>query len=327
MFKEESLDNNTCGEKGIKLKEENYIDITDDSEDENNINKNEIINIKINKLNKPSTKTKKIIEEKAYNKTKDLLNKKRKRQISKKINFGLEFKLFYKLVDKYGIDKVLSSLFNKDIYSMNEIDKVINEINDTCGKEKFISNIIKTYYNCLKDYISSNPEIKSALNDKSIFDQQRIIHNDDNNELKNISMLNFQFNTNDIIEIPVNKEDKKENEHNSNSKSENDILKLESHYNKDSEGNIYKYKIMYLLGKLAIFKCADHNCNGDAVFDLETKIFKTEQKHNKIYSKHDFVVKENVENDIAFKELSNNNKYNNAQILFEGNAKIVRLYS
>ena len=158
MFKEESLDNNTCGEKGIKLKEENYIDITDDSEDENNINKNEIINIKINKLKKPSTKTKKIIEEKAYNKTKDLLNKKRKRQISKKINFGLEFKLFYKLVDKYGIDKVLSSLFNKDIYSMNEIDKVINEINDTCGKEKFISNIIKTYYNCLKDYISSNPE-------------------------------------------------------------------------------------------------------------------------------------------------------------------------
>ena len=93
MFKEESLDKNTCGEKGIKLKEENYIDITDDSRDESNINKNEIINIKINKQNKPSNKTKKIFEEKAYNKTKDLLNKNRKRQISKKINFGLEFNI------------------------------------------------------------------------------------------------------------------------------------------------------------------------------------------------------------------------------------------
>ena len=43
-----------------KLKEENYIDLTDDSEDENNINKNEINNIKINNLNNSSNKKKKI---------------------------------------------------------------------------------------------------------------------------------------------------------------------------------------------------------------------------------------------------------------------------
>ena len=320
MFKED-----TCGEKGIKLKEENYINITDDSEDENDINKNEIMNIKLNKLNNSSNEKKKIFKENDYNNTKDLLNKKRKRQISKKINFGLEFKLFYKLVDKYGIDKVLTSLFKKDIFSMNEIDKFISQINDSCGKDKFISNIIKTYFNLFKDYIISNPEIKNALENKNIFDQQRILHNDNNNELKNISNLNFQFNLNDIIEIPVDKKEQKDEQHD-NSKSEKDILKLESHYNKDLEGNIYKYKIMYLLGKLAIFKCADHDCNGDAIFDLETKTFKTEQKHNKKYSEHDYVAKGNVENDIAFKELSDN-KYNDAQILFEGNTKIVRLYS
>ena len=55
MFKEE-----TCGEKGIKLKEENYIDLTDDSEDENNINKNEINNIKINNHNNSTNKKKKL---------------------------------------------------------------------------------------------------------------------------------------------------------------------------------------------------------------------------------------------------------------------------
>ena len=319
MFKED-----ICGEKGIKLKEENYIDLTDDSEDENNINKNEITNIKINNLNNSINKKKKIFEGKAYNNNnKNLLNKKRKRQYSKKINFGLEFKLFYKLVDKYGIDKVLNSLFKKDIFSMNEIDKVINQINDSCGKDKFISNIIKTYFNLLKDYISSNPEIKNALENKNIFDQQRILQNDNNNELKNISNLNFQFNLNDIIEIPVDKREQKDQH---NDKSEKDILKLESHYNKDIEGNIYKYQVMYLLGKLAIFKCADHDCNGDAIFDLETKTFKTEQKHNKKYSEHDYVANGKFENDIAFKELSDN-KYNDAQILFEGNTKIVRLYS
>jgi hypothetical protein len=226
-------------------------------------------------------------------------------------------------VDKYGIDKVLTSLFKKDIFSMNEIDKVINQINDSCGKDKFISNIIKTYFNLLKDYISSNPEIKNALENKNIFDQQRILQNDNNNELKNISNLNFQFNQNDIIEIPADKKEQKD-EH--NNKSEKDILKLESHYNKDLEGNIYKYQVMYLLGKLAIFKCADHDCNGDAIFDLETKTFKTEQKHNKKYSEHDYVAKGKFENDIAFKELTDN-KYNDAQILFEGNTKIVRLYS
>ena len=313
MFKKESSNNI---DKEIELKEENYIEITD-SEDEKKITKNEIINVNL------FNNDKKIFEEN----TKELLNKKRKRQIpkNKKINIGLEFKLFYKLVDKYGIEKVLSSLCNKEnFYSMNELDKVINKISDVCDKDKFISSIIKTYYILLKDYMSINPEIRSALTDKKNFDQQRILNNDDSS-FKNSPMINFQFNINDIVEIPMNKEEEKEIL-NFSKNNKNNLLGIESHYNKDSEGNIYKYKIVYLLGKLAIFKCADKNCNGDAIFDLETKKFKVEQKHNKEYSEHEFVVNKDVDNDIAFKELSNNKKYNDAQILFEGNAKIVRLY-
>ena len=45
----------------------------------------------------------------SINNNNELINKKRERQNKKKIKVGLEFKLFYKLVDKYGIDKVLSS--------------------------------------------------------------------------------------------------------------------------------------------------------------------------------------------------------------------------
>ena len=306
MNKKESL--NDSNNKEIQLKEELYIEITD-SEDDKIISQNEIINIKI--INNKNT-NKKLFEEDA----KEFLNKKRKRQIDKnkkkKINISLEFKLFYKLVDKYGIEKVLSSLCNNEnIFSMNEIDKVVGKINDICGKDKFINNIIKTYYFLLKDYMSINPEIKDNLTYKKNFDQQRILSNDDN-RLNNLSMTNFQFNVNDIVEISDN--------------NKNNLLGIESHYNKDLTGNIYKYKIMYLLGKLAIFKCADKNCNGDALLDLETKKFKCGQKHDKNYSEHDFVVNKNFDNDIAFKELSNNNNYNDAQILYEGNAKIVRLY-
>ena len=118
-------------------------------------------------------------------------------------------------------------------------------------------------------------------------------------------MLNFQFNINDVIKIPVNKEEKKEN--NINNDNNTNILGLESHYNKNEDGNIYKYKIMYLLGKLAVFNDG--------------------QKHSKTYSDHDFIKDGNINNDIAFKEMSNNNNFIDAQIIFEENSKIVRLYT
>ena len=90
----------------------------------------------------------------SINNNNELINKKRERQNKKKINVGLEFKLFYKLVDKYGIDKVLSSLCNNDNkYSRNALDQYIDKINDTCGKDKFIINIMKTYFFLLKDII------------------------------------------------------------------------------------------------------------------------------------------------------------------------------
>ena len=291
--------------KEIKLKEEHFIDLTNDDD---------II------------ENKKLLdcEEQYSNKTKEYLNRKRKRQTPKKSNISMEFKLFYRLVDKYGIEKVLASLCKgENDFSVNEVDKVIDKINDTCKKNKFINNIIKSYFFLLKDYINDNPDIKNSILEKNNFDQQRILLND--NRIKNTNMLNFQFNINDVIKIPVNKEEKKEN--NINNDNNKNILGLESHYNKNEDGNIYKYKIMYLLGKLAVFKCADNNCTGDGSFDLETKIFNDGQKHSKTYSDHDFIKDGNINNDIAFKEMSNNNNFIDAQIIFEENSKIVRLYT
>ena len=258
-------------------------------------------------------------EELCYkNNDKGILSKKRKRQnYHKKLNIGLEFKLYYKLVEKYGIEKVLSSLCDNDnIFSMNEVDKIIDQIKEKCGKDKFINNIIKTYYSLLNDYINDNPDIKNTILDNyNNFNQQRILKEENTDINNNQAFLNFQFNINDIVEIPINKE-------NNNNKK----LGLESHYNKNEDGNIYKYKIMYLLGKLAIFKCSDIDCNGDGIFDLETKKFTMQQKHNKKYSEHNFFNNEEINNDIVFKEM-NINGYKDAQVIFKDKSKIVSFYS
>lgn len=335
MFTRQRLKNSKDSERIINLDElesENMDNITFNEKNKND-RFEEIISIK---LSDNETDEKFIDTEEQYNKTdiknniKALLSKKRRRQNApKKINIGLEFKLFYKLVEKYGIDKVLTSLSNtENNFSEKEIDRIINKINDTCGKEKFINNIIKTYFFLLKDYMNNNPEIKNALIEKNNnFDQQRILPKNtkiDNNQ----TMLDFQFNINNIIEIPLNKEEMKEKEYDDNNTNNNKEYKLslESHYKKNLDGNIYKYKILYLLGKLAIFKCSDKDCNGDGIFDLETKKFQEQQKHSKKYTEHDFIIKRDLENEIIFKEMNINSKYVDAQILFEDNTKIVRFY-
>ena len=300
------------------LTPEEIITLTDD--EENSINENnkseEIISLKLNK----SDSDEKFIDTEIYTdnnviKSNEFLNKKRKRETPKKIDFNLEFKLFYKIVEKYGIKKVLSSLSKSNyIYSKNPLDLIIDKIYDCYDKNKFINTIIKTYYDLFDDYMSNDIDIKKALLFKNNFDQQRIISKD---EIKNKAMmLNFEFNVNNMIEIPLNKK----------GSNKNNTIGLECHFNKNEDGNIYKYKIVYLLGGLAIFKCDDDSCKGDGIFDLDKNIFSVGQKHSKEYSEHKFVKNGILDNSIIYNEM-NSNKYKDAQILFEENNKIVRFYS
>ena len=300
------------------LTPEEIITLTDD--EENSINENnkseEIISLKLNK----SDSDEKFIDTEIYTdnnviKSNEFLNKKRKRETPKKIDFNLEFKLFYKIVEKYGIKKVLSSLSKSNyIYSKNPLDLIIDKIYDCYDKNKFINTIIKTYYDLFDDYMSNDIDIKKALLFKNNFDQQRIISKD---EIKNKAMmLNFEFNVNNMIEIPLNKK----------GSNKNNTIGLECHFNKNEDGNIYKYKIVYLLGGLAIFKCDDDSCKGDGIFDLDKNIFSVGQKHSKEYSEHKFVKNGILDNSIIYNEM-NSNKYKDAQILFEGSNKIVRFYS
>ena len=316
---------------------EEIITLTDDEENDI-IEKNKSEEIISLKLNKSFSSDEKFIETEIINdnndtnndiiKQKGFLSKKRKRDTPKKFNFNIEFKLFYKIVEKYGIEKALSSLCkSKETFTKNALDQIMDKIFDSCDKNKFITSIIKTYYDLLEDYISNDIDIKQALLFKNNFDQQRIISKDEiNNES---TMLNFEFNVNNMIELPLNKKGLNNNDnynYNNNTQNKKNTLGLECHFNKNEDGNVYKYKIVYLLGGLAIFKCDDDACNGDAIFDLDKKVFNIGQKHTKEYSEHKFVKNGILDNSIIYNEM-NSNKYQDAQILFEGYNKIVRFYS
>ena len=154
--------------KSLKLKEEKFIDLTD----------NEMIHNKKKLKNEDKNNN---------NKNKSFLNRKRKRQTPKKNNISAEFKLFYELVDKYGIEKVLASLCkNENDFSVNKMDRIIDKINDSCNKNNFIHNVLKTYFFILKDYINDNPDIKNSLLEKNNYDLQRILPNDNIKEDNNM---------------------------------------------------------------------------------------------------------------------------------------------
>ena len=300
--------------------EDNYINVKKSTKKNKNIKikNNEEINIKLdNNLIDPKEKFIDAImddvnflskKRKNENKEMEIINPKRK-MISK------EFKLFYRLVEKYGLEKVLSSLCSSgNIISYNTVDKIMDKIDDTCGKKYFINNIIKTLYSLLKDNMN---ELENSFSFNNM-NQQRIIFN-----TNKAPKFNLEFNKNNIIEISEEKEEKKENDEINIS---NKKLGLETHYNKSEEGKIYKYNIIYLLDGLIIYKCSDNECNGNGIFDLNTKKFKIQEKHDKRYEEHEYIKNGESDNDIVYKELISNNKYIDAQILFDDKTKIVRFY-
>ena len=226
-----------------------------------------------------------------------------------------ELQYFYKLVEKYGLEKVLSSLCQTENNSKelnnnnNDVDNILNTIEDTWGKNKFINNVISTLFSLLND---NDNKISDNLYNFNNVNQQRIIFNNKNKGFN----FNIEFNKNNIIEIPVTNEEEK------------NIKKISfcSFYSKNEEGKIYKYENVYFLEGIIVYKCCDDDCNGNGIFDINTKKFKIQDKHNKNYYEHNFSKNGEFENDIWFKELNNNSKYNDAQILLDDVSKTVKFY-
>ena len=109
-------------------------------------------------------------------------------------------------------------------------------------------------------------------------------------------------------------------------KGEKKATSIGSHYNKTSDGEIYKYQVSNLDGKgNAVFKCYDEKCTGVGIYDIESKKFTVSQKHSLKYADHEFIINMEKENDNIFKDLKTTGK-SDAQVFKENGERTVKMY-
>ena len=270
-----------------------------------------------------------------------------------------ELGMLYYFIEEYGIENVVDSIYKSEKLPKNKLDSCIKGMKDMYGENKLIIMIIKSLIFFIKENLNDIfPDKKRAFSTKENKDNKYNIENDDisdnislisnknNQQIKINDSLFEKNNENNLIEILddddndiyMNKDNNDEINENKNIKNEknsenNDILErnekvlsIESHYNKGIDGNIYKYEVGFLIGKLVVFHCYDNKCNSSGVFDLETKKFKIQKEHNLKYSEHNYINKYGKNIDSIFEEMINNN-YLDCQIYKEGKSIIVRFYS
>lgn len=109
-------------------------------------------------------------------------------------------------------------------------------------------------------------------------------------------------------------------------KGEKKATSIGSHYNKTTDGEIYKYQVSNLDGKgNAVFKCYDEKCTGVGIYDIESKKFTVSQKHSLKYAEHEFIINMEKENDNIFKDLKTTGK-SDAQVFKENGERTVKMY-
>ena len=125
---------------------------------------------------------------------------------------------------------------------------------------------------------------------------------------------NYNFNLND------------NNDFNDISLRKDRVWGIESHYNRDKDGKIYKYEVGFLFQKSIIFRCLDHRCKAKGSYDLGTKKFKVITGHNLEHGQHNYIANSKKNSDSIFQEMIKK-EYLDSQVYKEGKSTIVRFYS
>ena len=279
------------------------------------------------------TKSRKKYKAKSVVKKTNIINHNNSAKNSKRIKYlNPELGMLYFLVEEYGIENVVDSIYKSEENPKNKLDSCLQGIKQTYGENKLIIMVIQSiiYYmknNNLYYMFPRKKAFSSKKNSKKIKDKFNLLNIKESNK-KSFNPVEIDDNENHkkISEvIGYQKRIDEDNEFAFNDKIEKSIS-IESHYNRSKDGNIYKYQIGYLLGKLVIFHCFDNKCDSTGIFDLETKHFKMQKKHNLEYSKHDYIINYDKNSDTIFKEMIEKN-YSDGQIFREGKVMIVRFYS
>jgi hypothetical protein len=248
-----------------------------------------------------------------------------------------ELGIFYYLIGEYGIDKVVDSIYKSDNPPRNKLDICLKGIKEMYGENKLIMMIIKSMISSMKEKI--NGIFPSKKRTSSSHSKKTDYHNENykkkiediySEEISNLNIPVIFLNDDDEEEENNNKDKKiinsiKDLEKNKDEKEERRIA-IETHYNKGKGGNVYKYAINCLLGKIVVFHCFDKGCNSVGTLDLETKKFRIQEEHNLKHCEHNYVINFNKEkDDEIFQEILDKN-YLDAQIFREGKNMIVRYY-
>ena len=224
---------------------------------------------------------------------------------NRNIYLSSEFCLFYFLVEEYGIENVIDSIYDEYEENKNQkdnLDLCLQVIKQIYGENKLIVMIILASIFMMK---TDSNELKK--NNYELISQDK----DEKDEHKRID-INAQ---NNIKFENTNISEKKEKS-----------ISIISHYNRYKDNKIYKYRIGQLLGIFVIFYCFDRKCESIGIFNLETKSFRLKKKHSLKHSKHDYIINYDKNQDYILKEMIEKN-YCDCQIFKEDEVMIVRYYS
>ena len=266
------------------------------------------------------------IQNKNKSKSFTKINKNKKKDIN---YLTPELGMLYYLIEEYGIENVVDSLYKSDKIQKNKLDYCINGMKEIYGENKLIIMVIKSIINLIKENFNgifpSKKTCSSSKNKNVEYNKEKYINLDKESNNQNIPIIILDDEDNND-EVKKLEEKNENNDEINNINKSGRIISIESHYNKGNDGNVYKYEVGYLLGKVVIFHCFDKECNSIGTFDLETKKFKLQKDHNLKHCEHNYIINYDKENDTIFKEIIEKN-YLDAQIFREGKVMIVRYFS
>ena len=208
-------------------------------------------------------------------------------QVNEQIETSPQFVIINKIIEEFGIEKMLESLCKPKLDENDKLDTMLKGVSDSSNGINFL--FLRTFFLYFKSKFDEIEKLLSFKEDKSVVSVKEEPEKDEVQENKN-------------------------------------IMSIGSHYHKSEEGLIFKYKAAFLDGKgFTVFKCYDEKCDSEAMYELETKKFTITKEHSLNHSEHDYI--KNLENncDYVFNDLMKNSK-SEAQVFKENGERVVKIY-
>ena len=269
-----------------------------------------------------------------------------------------ELAILNQLTTEYGLEKVIDTICKPKLNQKNKLDSCIQGLRDSCAKDKLPFLLIKMLYSYFDS--KNNDNNRNITKRSTSAKKTNILKNINDNlapensskspgkgqksksgssKMENAEGGNPVSTADEEIQEIQKDKSKKNNTCQEKSKSNNKkspfkeekhkekkTMSIGSHYNKTSEGEIYKYQVSNLDGKgSAIFKCYDDRCNAMGIYELDSKKFSVVKKHNLKHADHEYIKNLDKDADNVFKNLALNEKCN-AQVFKENGERTVNIY-